>query len=182
MKGLCGIDEAGRGALAGDLAICGVMFKKNIKGLKDSKQISPKKREVFYEQIIKNSVYHKVFISAKDIDELGLSKCFKIALEEIMSKIPAKTFLFDGNTNYKVQNLECKIKADESVAEVSAASILAKVSRDADMIKLSKIYPVYGFEKHKGYGTKAHIQAIKNHGLSKIHRKSFRLKALEFKI
>jgi ribonuclease HII len=177
---LCGIDEAGRGPIAGPLVVAGVIINNKIKGLNDSKQLSEKKREALFPLIIENSSYHIVFTNAKTIDEKGLSTCLKDSITEIMKKLEkqADEFLMDGNTSFGIQTLQHKIKADATVQEVSAASILAKVSRDRYMCEIAKDYPLYNFQKHKGYGTKAHVEAIKENGRSKEHRYSFRLKAL----
>jgi ribonuclease HII len=179
VKKLCGIDEAGRGPIAGPLVIAGVILKNSIDGLNDSKKLTEKKREELFELIIKNSNYHIVAFSAKEVDELGISKCLKAGLQEIMSNMKTDNFLFDGNSTFGVQNLTTMIKADTKIAQVSAASILAKVTRDRQMIEFSKEYPLYKFEKHKGYGTALHVSLIKEHGYCDIHRKSFKLKALE---
>jgi ribonuclease HII len=176
---LCGIDEAGRGPLAGDLVFAGVILKKKIKGLTDSKKLSAKKREELFDKIIKNSTYHIVKHSPKEIDELGLSRCIAASLEEIKTKLKADKYLFDGNKTFGVEGIETMIKADDKVLEVSAASILAKVTRDRSMIEASKLYPNYEFEKHKGYITKKHIELIKKYGYCDIHRKSYKVKALE---
>jgi ribonuclease HII len=176
---LCGIDEAGRGPLAGDLVMAGCILHSSIDGLNDSKKLTAKKREALYEQIIQNSTYHIVKFSASQIDELGISKCLKSGLEEIMQNIEADEYLFDGNTTFGVQNLKTLIKADATVPEVSAASILAKVTHDRDILELDKIYPEYGFAKHKGYGTALHVSMIKEHGYSEVHRKTYKIKALE---
>ena len=178
MHKLCGIDEAGRGPLAGDLVMAGVILLNEIKGLMDSKVLSEKKREAFYPQIIENSLYHIVSFSPKQIDELGLSSCLRKGLEEIMKKLEAKVYLFDGNQTFGVLGVSTMIKADAKIPEVSAASILAKVTHDRAIIEASKTYPLYGFEKHKGYGTKAHVTAIKEHGYCDIHRRSFKVKSL----
>jgi len=177
---LCGIDEAGRGPIAGPMTVAGVLFKgKKVQGLNDSKKLTEKKREALFDTIKDNSYYHIVFTSAADIDEKGLSACIKNSILEIMQNIDAQSYLMDGNTAFGITNLTYKIKADATVPEVSAASILAKVSRDRYMCELASKYPNYNFEKHKGYGTKAHIEAIKEYGYSDIHRRSFKLKALE---
>ncbi|MEA1915220.1 MAG: ribonuclease HII [Campylobacterota bacterium] len=176
---LCGIDEAGRGPLAGPLVVAGVVFKKSIKGLDDSKKLTEKKREILYEQIVHNSYYHIVSTSNDLIDEIGLSKALKNSIEEIMKNIDAKEYLMDGNTSFGISTLQHKIKADATVKEVSAASILAKVTRDRYMLKIAEDFPQYSFEKHKGYGTKLHVAMIKKYGYSSLHRKSFKLKALE---
>jgi ribonuclease HII len=101
------------------------------------------------------------------------------ALREIKDMLNADEYLFDGNVSFGVEGLDTMIKADGKVAEVSAASILAKVVHDLNIIRDSKVYPEYGFEKHKGYGTKLHVEMIKEHGYCPIHRRSFNLKALE---
>ena len=178
---LCGIDEAGRGPLAGPLVVAGVVLKEEIVGLNDSKVLSEKKRENLFSIIKEKSYYHIVFTSAKTIDELGLSTCLKNSIIEIMDNLKndCDEFLMDGNTTFAIENLNCKIKADATVPQVSAASILAKVSRDSYMCDISEKYSNYNFSKHKGYGTKAHVDAIKKFGRSDEHRFSFKLKALD---
>ena len=180
MKNLCGIDEAGRGPLAGPLVVAGVILEKEILGLNDSKVLSEKKREKLFDEIKEKSKYHIVFKSAKEIDDFGISFCIKSSILEIMEKLQefSNNFLMDGNTNFGIQNLQKEIKADAKYACVSAASILAKVSRDRFMDEISPLYANYNFHKHKGYGTKAHIEAIKKFGRSDIHRFSFKLKDL----
>ena len=174
-KNLCGIDEAGRGPFAGPLVVAGVLLKKQIDGLNDSKKLSEKKREILFDIIKQNSIFEIVFIDNNTIDKDGLSLCLQNALKQIISKIEAKTYLFDGNTTFGIENLTCKIKADQTIPQVSAASILAKVSRDRYMCDIANTYPQYCFEKHKGYGTKLHKDAIRKYGLSSIHRKSFKI-------
>jgi ribonuclease HII len=180
MKNLCGIDEAGRGPLAGPMVVAGVILLEDIVGLNDSKVLSEKKREKLFDEIKEKSKYHIVFKSAKEIDDFGISFCLKSSILEIMEKLQefSNNFLMDGNTNFGIQNLKKEIKADAKYKEVSAASILAKVSRDRFMDEISPLYANYNFHKHKGYGTKAHIEAIKEFGRSDIHRFSFRLKTL----
>ena len=180
MKNLCGIDEAGRGSLAGPLVVAGVILLEDIQNLADSKVLSEKKREKLFDEIKQKSKYHIVFKSAKQIDDLGISFCIKESILEIMKTLQndASSFLMDGNTNFGIQNLQKEIKADAKYASVSAASILAKVSRDRFMDEISPLYANYNFHKHKGYGTKAHIEAIKEFGRSDIHRFSFKLKDL----
>jgi len=177
---LCGIDEAGRGPLAGPLVVAGVVLKEKITGLNDSKKLSEKKREKFYVEIINNSFYHIVFTDSKTIDSLGLSLCLKNSIEEIMSNINTNDFLMDGNTSFGIENLKHEIKADAKYDEVSAASILAKVSRDRYMCEIASKYPEYKFEKHKGYGTKAHIEAILEYGRCSEHRLSFKTKGIDY--
>ncbi|MDX4057738.1 ribonuclease HII [Aliarcobacter skirrowii] len=178
---LCGIDEAGRGPLAGPLVVAGVILLEDIQNLADSKVLSEKKREKLFDEIKQKSKYHIVFKSAKQIDDLGISFCIKESILEIMKTLQndASSFLMDGNTNFGIENLQKEIKADAKYKEVSAASILAKVSRDRFMDSISENYPEYNFKKHKGYGTKAHVDAIKEFGRSDIHRFSFKLKALK---
>ncbi len=176
---LCGIDEAGRGPLAGDLVMAGCILHVNVDGLNDSKKLTPKKREELYEKIILSSTYHIVKFSASLIDEIGISKCLKSGLEEILQNIKATNYLFDGNTNFGVKGLETLIKADATIPEVSAASILAKVAHDRDMMELDKLYPQYKFASHKGYGTALHVEMIKLHGYSPVHRRTYKIKALE---
>ena len=177
---LCGIDEAGRGPIAGPLCVAGVIFKNSVKNLDDSKKLSEKKREELFEKIKENSHYHIVFKSAKEIDKKGISCCLKESILEIMENLKDKCdeFLMDGNTSFGITKLKHKIKADATVKEVSAASILAKVSRDRYMNKISVNYEKYNFTKHKGYGTKEHIQEIKLYGRSIEHRFTFKLKDL----
>ncbi|MDX4060137.1 ribonuclease HII [Aliarcobacter skirrowii] len=176
----CGIDEAGRGPLAGPLVVAGVILLEDIQNLADSKVLNEKKREKLFDEIKQKSKYHIVFKSAKQIDDLGISFCIKESILEIMKTLQndASSFLMDGNTNFGIENLQKEIKADAKYKEVSAASILAKVSRDRFMDSISENYPEYNFKKHKGYGTKAHVDAIKEFGRSDIHRFSFKLKAL----
>ena len=180
MKNLCGIDEAGRGPLAGPLVVAGVILLEDIVGLNDSKVLSEKKREKLFDEIKEKSKYHIVFSDAKLIDEKGISFCLKSSILEIIENLKefSNSFLMDGNTNFGIQILQKEIKADAKYAQVSAASILAKVSRDRFMDEISPLYPKYDFHKHKGYGTKAHIEAIKEFGRSDIHRFSFKLKDL----
>ena len=178
MHKLCGIDEAGRGPLAGDLVMAGVILTGEVKGLMDSKVLSEKKREELYPIIIENSLHHIISFSPQEIDKEGLSACLAKGLASIQEHLKAQIYLFDGNQTFGILGISTMVKADKKVPEVSAASILAKVTHDRAIIEASKKYPLYGFEKHKGYGTKAHIEAIKEHGYCKIHRRSFKIKEL----
>lgn len=177
---LCGIDEAGRGPLAGDLVIAGCILNDDAKidGLNDSKKLTEKKREALYEKIILASSYHIVKFSPQQIDDDGISKCLAAGLREIMKNLKCESYLFDGNTTFGVEGLETMVKADAKVLEVSAASILAKVTHDRNILYDAKTYPQYYFEKHKGYGTKLHIEMIKKYGYCPIHRRSYKVKAL----
>ena len=176
---LCGIDEAGRGPFAGPLVVAGVVLNKKIDGLNDSKKLTAKKREQLFEKIVKNSRYHIVFKTNQDIDNDGLSKCIKDSIKEIQQNIDTDKYLMDGNTTFGLANLDCLIKADQTIPEVSAGSILAKVSRDRFMCKIAEKYPLYSFEKHKGYGTKLHTEAIIKYGFTDLHRRTFKIKKLE---
>lgn len=176
---LCGIDEAGRGPLAGPLTIAGVILNKPILGLNDSKKLTEKKREALFNIIQKNSTYHIARFSAAQIDELGLSACLAAGLREIISVLGEADYLYDGNSKFGVNGIRTMVKADATVPEVSAASILAKVTRDREMVELAPLYPQYGFEGHKGYGSAAHIEALRLYGHCEIHRKTFKLKALQ---
>lgn len=175
---LCGIDEAGRGCLAGSLVICGVVLVENVDGLADSKKLSEKKREYLYEKIIANASYHIVSFSASQIDKLGISVCLRIGLEEIKSFMGDCEYLFDGNCTFGVDGISTMVKADTLISEVSAASILAKVTRDREINHADTLYPQYGFSSNKGYGTAKHMEAIKLHGRTAIHRYSFKVKGL----
>ena len=178
-KSLCGIDEAGRGPLAGSLVMAGVVLKNPVEGLMDSKKLTEKKREALYLLVIENSDYHIVSFSAQEVDELGISKYLHQGLQSIQIHLPDSDYLFDGNSTFGVDNITTMVKADDKVVEVSAASILAKVTRDREMIEMARKYPEYGFEKHKGYGTKAHMEALVKFDRCPIHRKTFRIKGLD---
>lgn len=187
---ICGIDEAGRGPIAGPLVVAGCKFKWKIisekidienilEQINDSKKLNVKKREELFEIIKKISIYHIVWIDNKTIDKKGLSFAINYSLKEIKKSIKAKKYLFDGNSNFGVEGIETIIKGDSKIKEIAAASILAKVSRDRYMIEIADKYPKYNFKKHKGYITKEHIEEIKKYGFSDIHRRSYKLKALE---
>lgn len=176
---LCGIDEAGRGCIAGSLAIAGVILLDKITGLNDSKKLSQSQREKLEIEIKRKSLYHIVIVSSEIIDRIGLSLSIKNSIIEIMEKLKADRYIFDGNTTYNIQNLESLVKADSLIAEVSAASILAKVSRDRELLELGQNYLEYNFKQHKGYITKEHIEEIKKFGYSPLHRKSYKIKSLK---
>ena len=181
---ICGIDEAGRGPIAGPMVFAGCILSEKCKVksekwyeiLTDSKKLTSKKREELFEIIKENSIYHIVFKSNDEIDKKGLSKCIKESLIEIKTTLKAQKYLFDGNSSFGVEGIETIIKGDEKIKEISAASILAKVSRDRFMIEISKKYPEYKFDKHKGYITKEHKELIEKYGFCDIHRKSYKLK------
>ena len=175
---LCGIDEAGRGPLAGPLVMAGVILLRRINGLEDSKLLTEAKRERLYERIIERSRMHLVIFDHKEIDRDGISLCIRRGLEEIRSVLGGEGvgFLFDGNSSYGVPGIATMVKADAQIRQVAAASILAKVTRDRIMQKYGEAFPLYGFERHKGYGTREHIAAIERYGYCPIHRRSFQIK------
>lgn len=175
---LCGIDEAGRGCIAGPLVVSGVVLKEDISGLNDSKVLSEKNRELLYELIKEKADYKIVFCDNNMIDEKGLSYCLGYAIQKIKEYFSDCEILMDGNSSFGVKDIKTMIKADAKVPEVSAASVLAKVSRDRYMYTISKEFSNYSFKKHKGYGTALHVEEISLHGYSTIHRKSFKIKSL----
>lgn len=180
---ICGIDEAGRGCLAGDLCIAGCILKTDIQGLNDSKKLSGKKRDELFKIIKENSFYKIVTFTSMQVDELGLSSCINKGLTQIVEYFKKEfsdvEFIFDGNSKFGVSELETMVKADSKIREVSAASILAKVTRDNNLKFADKLYPNFEFLNHKGYATKKHIELIKKYGYTTFHRKSYKIKTLE---
>lgn len=179
-----GIDEVGRGCWAGPLVAGAVLLKKPIPGLKDSKKLSKKQRETLAATIRKEAVAMGVgWVWPAEIDACGLTWAVKTAMERAFAQIKADydQVIIDGNINYFPENPRAKaiVKADDMVPAASAASIVAKVARDAYMCEIVKDYPDYGFEKHVGYGTALHIAQLKLLGVSDIHRTSYKpIKAL----
>ncbi len=186
-----GIDEVGRGPIAGPVTVCALVLQERAPqfclGVKDSKKLSATKREKWFE-VIKEKQKEGVLnfavlsLSEKTIDKIGISACIKQCLTKALEKLelnPAECLvLLDGGLKAPVEyTQETIIKGDEKEAAIALASIVAKVTRDIYMEKLGEKYPAYGFEVHKGYGTKGHYEAIKKGGISSIHRKSF-LKSL----
>lgn len=181
---ICGIDEAGRGCIAGSLFVCGVAcgddILRKIAGLDDSKKLARKKRDEIYTLALTLGIPHFVAqFSAGEIDEKGISTCMAAALTQIQARLRAQTYIIDGNTSFGVSGVKCVVKGDSAIPQISLASIIAKSLKDKESDELHKIYPLWGFDKHKGYGTRAHIEAIRANGLSAVHRKSFRVKELE---
>ncbi len=177
---VCGVDECGAGPLAGDLVVAAVILDPNnpIESLNDSKKLSEKKREALFPEIIEKAIDFSIIkISPKEIDDSNILACriegFKRAIEALKEVHYA---LIDGNKIPKDLNIpsDYVIKGDFKFENISAASILAKVTRDNDMKELAKKFPEYGFEKHKGYGTKIHMEALKKHGPCEIHRMSYK--------
>lgn len=185
MAEICGIDEAGRGALAGELVVAGCVFKTGFEseisslGLGDSKKISESKREKIYDELIKFSHYTVVYFRNTIVDEIGLSQCLRRALEVIKFSFKDHDFIYDGNCDYGVKGITTLIKADAKIKQVSAASIIAKVSRDRQMRAWDKVFPSFGYAKHKGYGVKAHIEALNKFGSNELTRSSFHVKSME---
>ncbi len=178
---ICGIDEAGRGPVAGPLVVAGAILHTPVEGLTDSKKLTPKKREQLFDTIIDNCDYEIVTTHNDTIDAIGLSKAIVSSLCQIMEKLDAKRYIFDGNSSFGVCGLETMIKGDLKEQNISAASVLAKVTRDRYMESIAKRYPQYDFKGHKGYITKKHIAEIEAHGYSDVHRKSVVIKSLRQK-
>lgn len=176
---ICGVDEAGRGPLAGPVCVAACILPEfvRIEGLNDSKKLTEKKREMLYKEIIKKAISYKVvFISEEEIDELNIYQATKKGmLEAILGlKIPADYALIDAMplSELKLPH-DSIVHGDALSASIAAASILAKVTRDHYMDKMDIKYPNYGFKNHKGYGTRAHMEALEKFGPCKIHRKTF---------
>ncbi len=176
---ICGIDEAGRGPLCGPVVAGAVILKKDdyIEGINDSKKISEKKREIIYEEIMKRAIAVGVGISSVEIiEKVNILNATKIAMKQALENLKVKPdfVLIDGNQKIDIDiPSDVVVSGDAKSISIAAASIVAKVTRDRMLIKWDKEYPEYGFAKHKGYGTKAHIEAIKKYGLTPLHRPSF---------
>ena len=177
---IAGIDEAGRGPLAGPVVVAGVIMPKDsmIEGVNDSKKVSEKKREKLYDLIIEEAISYSVAVIGQDcIDDINILNATKQGLTTVVEELDVKPdlILVDALTHIDTKGIpyDSIIKGDAKCYSIAAASILAKVTRDRIMKQWDEIYPQYGFAKHKGYGTVAHITAIKEYGLCPIHRKSF---------
>lgn len=178
-KYIAGVDEAGRGPLAGPVCAAAVILPQNaeIEGINDSKKLSEKKREALYDVIKQTAIAYAIeYVYPDIIDDINIKNATALAMHNAIDHLstPADYIIIDGNDNvpYSV-DYQYVVKGDAKSQTIAAASILAKVSRDRLMVELDKEYPQYGFEKHKGYGTKVHIQAIQKYGVSEVHRKSF---------
>ena len=170
---IAGVDEAGRGPLAGDVYAAAVILPSDliIEGINDSKKLSPKKREKLYDEIIE-----KASASVEEIEKLNILNADMLAMKRAVEGLKRNVdiVLVDGNKAPDVAFKTCPvIKGDASSQSIAAASILAKVARDRYMLELDKQYPEYQFSKHKGYGTKLHYEMIKKYGINKVHRPSF---------
>jgi ribonuclease HII len=176
---MIGVDEVGRGSWAGPLVVCAVRLRTPVVGLADSKLLSKKHRESLFAEIIAGNDYSLGWISADEIDDIGLSASLKLAAAIALEGLnPAnEEVIVDGTIQFypDYANATTLIKADMKVPAVSAASIVAKVLRDRWMENQDNNYPLYGFGKHVGYGTALHKAAVQAYGLTALHRKSFRL-------
>ena len=176
---ICGVDEAGRGPLAGPVCAAAVILPKGLEipGLTDSKKLTDKKRRELFPVIKEQAIAYGIGLASHDeIDEINILQATYLAMERALAQLTVKPdiALIDGN-RAKDFGLPVRtvVKGDSLSMNIAAASILAKVTRDDLMLELAEKYPEYGFEVHKGYGTKAHYEALRAHGASEIHRKTF---------
>ena len=176
---LCGVDEAGRGPLAGPVFAAAVMLPPGLEipGLNDSKKLSEKKREALYDTIIAQALSCGIaFATVEEIEEYNILGATFLAMNRAIAQLSPQPALalIDGNRNTGIAvQSRCIVGGDGKCADIAAASVLAKVTRDRYMRRMAETYPQYGFEKHKGYGTAAHYAAIREYGPSPIHRPSF---------
>ena len=181
---ICGVDEAGRGPLAGPVFAAAVILPEGhiIEGVNDSKKLSEKKRDLLFDKIIDECVCYSIgTASEREIDEINILQATFLAMKRAVDGLEIKPdlALVDGNQIPPVNaDVLTIVKGDGKSASIAAASIIAKVSRDRYMIELAKQYPQYEFERHKGYGTKLHYEKIAEHGICEAHRKTFLKKLL----
>jgi ribonuclease HII len=188
IKTAAGVDEAGRGPLAGEVYAAAVILNPDdpIDGLRDSKKLSPKRRSDLCIQIKQRSLAWSIsFASVEEIDKLNILNATLLAMERAIASLDIlpEIALVDGNKAPSLKGIEVFtiIKGDQKEPCISAASIIAKVARDERLMVLDHIYPKWGFKRHKGYGTKIHIEAIKKYGITPLHRKSFEpIKSMKF--
>lgn len=180
IKLICGIDEAGRGPLAGPVVVGAVILPENsfIEGVNDSKKVSEKKREKLYEEIVKEAIDYSVgIVDQKTIDEINILNATKLGVKLALEGLKQKPEIIMVDALNNIDTLEIPyisvIKGDAKNYCIAAASIIAKVTRDRIMREWDEVYPAYGFAKHKGYGTAEHIRIIKEIGPCILHRKSF---------
>lgn len=175
---VCGIDEAGRGPLAGPVFAAAVILPQGvvIDGLDDSKKLSEKKRDMLFEEIKARAVYAVASASEREIDEINILNATFLAMRRAFDALPQRpqAAFVDGNRLPKLPvPAKAIVKGDSLSDSIAAASIMAKVSRDRYMLELDKKYPEYCFAKHKGYGTKLHYEKIREYGISEVHRRTF---------
>lgn len=176
---LCGVDEAGRGPLAGPVCAAAVILPRGlcIPGLNDSKKLTEKKREALYDVICSSAVsYGIAFATVDEIEEVNILNAAMLAMNRAIEKLSVQPTLalIDGNRNSAIKIASrCVVKGDAKCADIAAASVLAKVTRDRYMLEMAEKYPQYKFEKHKGYGTKDHYAALREYGPCELHRPSF---------
>ena len=176
---LCGIDEAGRGPLAGPVCAAAVMLPPGLElpGLNDSKKLTEKKREALYDAIIASALHYGIaFATVEEIETHNILGATFLAMRRAYAQlgVTPDLALVDGNRDPGLEApTRCVIKGDATCADIAAASILAKVTRDRYMLEMAERFPMYGFEKHKGYGTAAHYAALRDYGPCEIHRPSF---------
>ena len=181
---ICGVDEAGRGPLAGPVYAAAVILPQGlvIEGLNDSKKLSEKKRELLYDKVIENAIAWSVGVATEqEIDEVNILQATYLAMRRAVEGLEVKAgyALIDGNRMPPLSiDGETVIKGDALSMSIAAASIIAKVSRDRFMLEIDEKYPEYQFSKHKGYGTALHYKMIEKYGISPVHRRSFLKKLL----
>ena len=174
---IAGVDEAGRGCLAGPVIAASVVLKRPIKGLMDSKKLSLKKREYLNQVIIENSIFAIGAADNQEIDQINILQASLLAMQRSLEKlgVKPKKVLVDGSHIFETPiEIESIVGGDNLVPSISAASIVAKVYRDKLMMSYSKEFPNYGFDKHKGYPTKFHKEMLKKYGFTRIHRRTFK--------
>ena len=176
---ICGVDEAGRGPLAGPVCAAAVILPRGIEiaGLNDSKKLSEKKREKLYDEICDKAISFGIaFATVDEIEKLNILNAAMLAMNRAIAQLDPQPelALIDGNRNSAIEiRSQCAVKGDAKCADIAAASILAKVTRDRYMLEMAEKYPEYHFEQHKGYGTKLHYEALREHGPCEVHRPSF---------
>ena len=184
---ICGVDEAGRGPLAGPVCAAAVILPRDLEipGLTDSKKLTDKKRRELFPIIKEQAIAYGIgFASEQEIDEINILQATFLAMQRAIDQLDGKAdlALIDGNRQKDFGlPVVTVVKGDSLSASIAAASVLAKVTRDDLMLEMAETYPDYGFEIHKGYGTKAHYEALRKHGASPIHRQSFLKKFYENK-
>lgn len=179
-KLIAGIDEVGRGPLAGPVCAAAVILPEGlvIDGVDDSKKLTEKKREALYDVIVEKAIsWAAVFVEPEVIDDINIRQATHLAMQMAVDKLDTKPdfLLVDGNDKISFNGIDCDyiVKGDAKFMCIAAASIVAKVTRDRYMVEMDSVYPGYGFAKNKGYGTKVHCEGIREIGLTPIHRKSF---------